>query len=599
MLVTGSDNIYVNPNTHWTKSNTPAYIGDISAYPTALQEVIRQRFPKRVSMETAGVIFAGEGEVSANAEKLASAAVSGAFVVVPAISQLSQLGANPKMVPVSAGGSGPLFVCYSGWGAGHFYMMYDEPELPLPQPGASSMSESEWQQLVRQNQPLGDDGGKSVTDYDNDPSHNENYYQTRMDTFVEWLDAEHIRRSGFANVPLHSDYDKLERNIEQSGQRLTVNCPISINAYIDQATFSDPDYLNKSSSVSIDFWVFPSYMLSATGDKAGDYYSVVSCITPHNESMWGPYVGEHGACRKRIYGFWFDKMDIKMSLLDANGNAIPGLEYYSRPIPENPNSSKGYSEGTSYSYSGSISAGASGGQPYFVESVSGSATYSTSTNYTLETINYSLDSSSPDVKYHYWSENVVLTDDWDDWGKINQNFPAPVRTEFSAHSSWVWHVPASVVKDGDIQQFQLSTSVSINYCTWYHWRGAIEYDDNKADHWVTIPTQTWTLDRPDRTPWGFVKLRNAADNEMAHVTIYRAGHESEDPVAILPTSYGKGEEACGGLVEGTYSITWDIVDGNTGSVISSWIYENVEIHQGKDADSATVRISSVDGKPRT
>ena len=67
----------------------------------------------------------------------------------------------------------------------------------------------------------------------------------------------------------------------------------------------------------------------------------------------------------------------------------------------------------------------------------------------------------------------------------------------------------------------------------------------------------------------------------------------------LPTSYGKGDEACGGLVEGTYSITWDIVDGNTGSVLSSWIYENVEIHQGKDAESATVRISSVDGKPRT
>lgn len=207
----------------------------------------------------------------------------------------------------------------------------------------------------------------------------------------------------------------------------------------------------------------------------------------------------------------------------------------------NPNSSKSYSEGTSYSYSGSISAGVSGGEPYFVESVS-------------------------------WS---------------------------AAHSSWVWHVPASVVKDGDEQQFQLSTTVSINYCTWYHWRASVEYDDNKADHWVDIPTQTWTLDRSDRTPWGFVKLRNATDNEMAHVSIYRAGHESEDPIAVLPTSYGKGDEACDGLVEGTYSITWDIVDGNTGSVLSSWIYENVEIHQGKDAESATVRISSVDGKPRT
>ena len=54
VMIKGGDNIYVNPNTHWTNSNTPAYIGDISAYPAALQEVIRQRFPKQVSMETAG-----------------------------------------------------------------------------------------------------------------------------------------------------------------------------------------------------------------------------------------------------------------------------------------------------------------------------------------------------------------------------------------------------------------------------------------------------------------------------------------------------------------------------------------------------------------
>ena len=592
------NNIYVNPNTHWTNSNTPAYIGDISAYPQALQDVILRRFPRRAGIETAGVIFAGPGELSANAGELTAAANSGAFVVSPSLASLSLLGANPKMAPTSTGGTGPLFVCYSGWGAGHFYMMYDEP-VPAPaQPGEPSMSEAEWEELLRANQDLGSDGGKSVTDFDNDPAHNENYYHTRINSFISWLDAEHIRRSNFANVPLHSSYDQLEMNIEQSGQRLTVDVPISINAYIDQATWSDPDYLNKSSSVSIDFWILPSYMLSSTGDKAGDYYSVVSCVTPHNEAMWGPYVGEHGACRNRIYGFWFGEMNVKTSLLDADGNAIPGLEYYSRPVPENPNSSKTYSEGTSYSYSGSISGGVSGGEPYLVESVSWGATYSSSTNYTLDTINYSLDSSTPDVKYHYWSENVKLTDDWDDWSKINQNFPAPVRTEFAAHSSWVWHVPASVVKDGDTQQFQLCTTVSIDYRTWYHWRASIEYDDNLAHHWVNLPAQTWTLDRPDRTPWGFVSLRNASDYEMAHVSIYKAGHESEDPIAVLSTSYGKGDEALAGLWEGPYSLTWDFVDGNTGSVLSSWIYENVQIHQGKDKESATVKISSVDGKPR-
>ena len=68
-------------------------------------------------------------------------------------------------------------------------------------------------------------------------------------------------------------------------------------------------------------------MLSATGDKAGDYYSIVSSVTPHNEAMWGPYVGEHGACRNRIYGFWFGEMYVTTSLLDAEGNVIAKTGY--------------------------------------------------------------------------------------------------------------------------------------------------------------------------------------------------------------------------------------------------------------------------------
>lgn len=101
------DNIYVNPNTHWPSSNTPAYIGDLSSYPLALQEVIRQRFPKQVSLETAGIIFVGAGEMSTNAKKLATAAGSGSFVVAPSVSQLMLLGANPKMAPVFRGRHGP------------------------------------------------------------------------------------------------------------------------------------------------------------------------------------------------------------------------------------------------------------------------------------------------------------------------------------------------------------------------------------------------------------------------------------------------------------------------------------------------------------
>lgn len=171
-----------------------------------------------------------------------------------------------------------------------------------------------------------------------------------------------------------------------------------------------------------------------------------------------------------------------------------------------------------------------------------------------------------------------------------------MRSEFSTHTMWVWHVPGSVVKDSDTRQFKLKTSIKLQYSTWYHWRGSVEYDSNRKDHSVTVPAQEWTLERPERAPWGFIRLRNATDNEMAHVSIYPEGQESGEPIVQLESSYGKGEEARVGLLVGTYNVIWDIVDGNTGVRISRWIYRNVKVHQGNNDASATVRISSVDGE---
>ena len=588
-----SNSIVLNTDKEWATSNLSAYIGDISVLPQDLQNVISQRFPKKASLESADVIIAGAGDVAANADKIAKAANGGAFVVTPANVDFSLLGATPMIDPSETSELSPLLYCYSGWGDDVYYVMYDEPETE-PTSGTSSMSEKEWEELMRINETLDDYVGTSLTDFDNDTAHNENYFQTRIDPFVEWINATYKERRLFHSFD--STYDELKANIEQSGQRLTFNYPFSLNKFIDKATFSDPDYLNKSGSISVEFHVYPLYMLSSNGDKAGDYYCVVSTITPHNQSMWGPYAASHGACRNRIYGFWFSSMDVSTSLTYKDGSSIPGLSYFSRPLPENKNDSKTYSNGKSYSLSGSISGGTSAGKGYLVGQVGGSITWTSSTNYTLETINFSLDSSSPEVKYHYWSDGVDLTDDWDDWTKINRNFPASVRSEFAAHTMWVWHVPSDVVKDYDTRQFSLNTSIKIYYATWYHWRAALEYDSNRKEHIVTIPTKNWVLEAPDRTPWGFIRLRNATNYEMAHVAFYKEGDTSGEPVSKLTSSFGKGDEARVALPEGKYTVTWDIVDGNTGSIISSWRYRDVQVHQGANDDSSTVRISTIDGE---
>ena len=581
------NNISLNTDKEWTTCQLPTFIGNISTLPADLQNVIRKRFPNTADRAGAKVIFVSAGDFISDSDTFAEEAANGAFIVTAVRGSLASSD-DSDILPV-------LLRCYTGGRFERYYTLYDEPQVPAYQGEmTSSMSEDEWKELSRINKNLGEDGGVSPTDYDNDPEQNENYFNTRLDPFIEWIDM--VERERSLQQPDSYSYDNLVMRIENEGQYLSFNYPFTLNEYIDKATGSEPDYLCKSGSITVEFRIHPVYMQSANGDKAGDYYAVVANVTPHNQSMWGPYVGEHGWCRNRIYGFWFSEMNVETSLVNADGSSIPGLSYYDRPIPENKNSSKTYSNGKTISISGTISGGYGQAQKLHGEGTfSLGGTWSSSTNYTLETINYSLDSSNPTVKYHYWSENVKLTDDWDDWGKINQNFPAPVRTEFSAHTAWIWHVPSAAVKDYDTKAFKLKTNINLTYGSWYHWRGAVEYDSNRKNHRVNIPEKSWLLEAPYRTPWGFIRLRNASNYEMAHVTFTRANYESGEP-EILTTSYGKGEEARIALPEGTYDVTWDFIDGDTNVKIASYIYRNVKVHQGRDEDSSTLRISTVDGK---
>ncbi len=68
----------------------------------------------------------------------------------------------------------------------------------------------------------------------------------------------------------------------EDGYYFVKNIPISLNHIIEK------DYRwNKSSSITLKYWVTPAYMLSSNGsDKAGDYYVVKSEIVPHLKPLW-------------------------------------------------------------------------------------------------------------------------------------------------------------------------------------------------------------------------------------------------------------------------------------------------------------------------
>ena len=586
--------IVVNEAANWNRFRLPAYIGDLSAYPEDMQTAIDKLFPVRGEISSVKVAFISPADAGSPA--LAEAVENGAFIVYPGDMDVTSIGIAPVIATFEGGSKyKPLFHCHSSWGLGITYTMWEEPEVEPFEDIEPSMSESQWIELQKKCLTLGEESGYVMSDYDNEPDFNLNYYYTRLDAFVTWLEKTCMEQT----LTKATSYEDLKANIEQAGLPLHQNFPYSLNKTIDKGTWCDPDVLSKSGSIDVEFRVFPCYMQSSNGDNAGDYYSVVSTITPHNASMWGPFVGSHGGCRNRVYGYWFNTMDVETSLVNTDGSPIPGLSYFDRPIPENKNSSKQYSNGHSISVTGSVSGGYGGKSAGGVinAGLSVGGTWTSSTNYTLETIDYSLDSSTPSVKYHYWSNNVKLTDDYDNWDKINnEDFPAPVRTEFSAHTMWTWHIPGSTVGDNDTKSFKLKTKVKLSYSSWYHWRGSVEYDSNRKDYDIDFSEFSWEIKAPNRIPWGFINLRNASSNEMSHVSYYVSGHENEDPVATLTSSYGKGDEARIALAEGTYSIRWDVINGDTQEKLGSYIYRNVKVHQGRNAEEATISISSVDGE---
>lgn len=566
---------------NWGYFRGSAYLGDLSSYDPELQDAIKEFFPLSTSMASAQVVFVDEADVKAKSPELLKAIANDAFVVFPDYPGVKEdfaaMGVDLDIAEVADEDYKPLLYCYNGFGQGFTYTMFGQTEFEDPDP-IDNWTDEEWQALVEASEKLGpeiDDGGEA---YEWD------YYESLVSTFVYWLYNELFELT--QTKSLYAVGMKWE--LEDMGKRYTCSYSVNLNKTIDK------DFkLNRSTTINVDIRLFPVYKLSANGDQAGDYYIVVSKIIPYNQNMWDPHNWEYNwACRLRAYGYWFEEMNVATSLVRRDGGDIKGLNYYDTPIPENKNVSKQYSEGKSFNIGGTLNGGigdVAGNTAGLGLTIGGG--WSSSTSYELSTIDFTLDSSTPTVKYRYYTneKNVKLTDDWGEDGKINNNFPTTVRNQFNANTSWVWHVPS--VKDNETTAFKLKNKMDITYATWYHWRAAIEYDSNKKTYKTSFPEFSWNVVAPDRVPWGILALKNASTYEMSHVTVYDSNNKKVD---VLSSSFSKDQVAKVALPEGSYSVTFDLIDGTSQMKYGSYVYKDVTVKSGTDEKSSTVEISTID-----
>ena len=614
----------------WEVCSKPTFISGIEGEDPDFQAVINQRFPNQVgTLAEAEVAFLNYATAHAHLDALSDFYNRGGLIVImrPTETGFDSLG-DDYLDDGDDGEEGyfdddddederfteneqmdEIFFAYNKFE--EHYTMYEE----IPFDGnytdeVTELSEEDLKAIqdYHEQHPDETDNDTSEWLYDNDYDQNDNYFQARIDPFIDFI--REISQNTRSRSTRATDDDGNMKVSVEDGYYFVKNIPISLNHHIE-----DGHCWNKSSCITLKYWVTPAYMLSSNGsDKAGDYYVVKSEIIPHLKPLWEVKSFPGGLFnwgRCRIYAYWFDDMEVEYNLEDEKRNSMEDyMEFYKHPVPDNDNTEVSYSNGFTWGLNGSVGGEYSKEGPKAQINVGFSLEWSSDRSYAIKSIQYERNTLTSRCRYRFWAPSVRLADtDYEDEAATNGNFPAITHTEFSLNTAWMWRLPMNKkihVADNEETSFYLCIFVKPRFASWYHWRATAQFDGNKStyngyqgnkDGWYFNIEQ---LPAPDRTPWGVVALKNAASSTtVGNIKIYKQSEFSKQGVkapvyATISSSYNVNEVAKKYLPEGTYTITYQTINPNKGNLVTgNWKYENVEIHQGRDVAEATTEISTI------
>lgn len=480
-------------------------------------------------------------------------------------------------------------------------MLEDAPTQDADQDDeVQEMSQEDWEALQKADQ--GPDGSEdffrrhSLHYSDNDADFNENHYQIHVAPFVEWVDKRLVSE---AKAPTRGSNDDLQNELSQYYVEYRTSYPIFLFNKIDQAPLSSADCLLGVSVAVLNYRIYPIYVLSCNpGDAAGDYYFVEGTVNVQNDKLWGPYEADHGGCNDRVIGYYMKNVQFDYMLRNLDGTGINGLYFYQNPSPTTTEGSKTYTVGSTWSVSGSLSAGVTN-KPAATAGASLSFGYShtNTTSETLSDIKVEQTVNGTDVIYKYITQNLDQSDR--EWDKLDRDYPSLSRGNFIASNTWVWKIPygKSSVTDGSSVKFQMSVKFTGQWGAYNWWRGwswgnEHTFNNNKGYDGAIF---TQTISSPKRQPFGVLALKNAANNTVADIKIWRQSDAaSAEPFATIESSYNINEVAKAKLPTGKYRLEWNTYDANQGNQkTGTWKYENVEVKMGATEKDATTEISTI------
>ena len=408
------------------------------------------------------------------------------------------------------------------------------------------------------------------------------YLNTKLDSFVDWLNenpsSENTLTKASASSTL-SDYI----NDSEFSQILTKEFTIGVDSYpMCKVLWSDPDYVTRHSKIEVKITVTPVYAYELNKEDAGDYYFITMTVLAHNAKMYGTYREWHGWVTTYAHALFSKSLDWTTSL-----NVSPDrLSFFRTPSPTSTESSGSYTTGFSASLNISGQGGVTSGKPTLTATVGGAFTWSHSESKSIKDQSIEMATSPYDrsVSYKYVCNNFFQDDD------TQKAVPAIARNDQQCEASWCWKV--SGTKDDDkSERFVLNLSFDPIYAYMYrHATWGVEGNFRDGVHVLpeSLRTCSFPLLPPDRTRNGILEFKCTNSQYITHIKVLNTKGEV---VADSGSAYQKNVVMTYTVPVGTYSVEYDVQDGDTAVTKGHYRISDVVINTDKKTET-----SSLDGK---
>lgn len=413
------------------------------------------------------------------------------------------------------------------------------------------------------------------------------FLNTKLNSLVEWV-GQHTDRD-FAATDVPSFDGDLSRRISDAGYAQHIRKTFQVGAdnfQICKVALSDPDVVTRHSTIDLDLTVVPLYGYEQNGNNTnGDYYFVTMTLISHNAPLYGLYKKWHGWVRTWAHIFYGKKLAWDATLMSFDGTgyqpAGKAVEFFETPTPATTESGMSYTSGFSAALNITGQGGISAGKPTATITVGGSFTWSNSQTQTVsdQSIEMSTDPATRAVSYAFMCNNDAQEDATEDAVR------AIARSDQKCEATWCWHVP-STMDDDTSTRFALLLNLTPTYGYMYRHATWTVEGRSKTANLISKDSGRMLIElqMPDRRRNGVIEVKCTSSEYMHGLSII---DKDGNTVARDDGSYERNLIQRYQVPVGTYSIEYEIRDGDTGELKGRYRISDVQVNTAETVQKAS------------